>query len=268
MINYQINAILDDLGLRSHENTFVGDLSGGEQKRLSIALEILDDPKILFIDEPTTGLDCHSSTQCILLLKRLAQEGRNIICTIHQPSSMIFRMFDHIYALAAGRCIYQGSSDNLVPFLSELSIICPPTYNPADFLLEISNNDYGKFNERLVEKISNGKNSTYRQLPQYHSLEYPKFDYIMPMTQEVLKIHKILNEIYQLIIRNFLNSFRDKTLILLRIGVHLVLGIFIGIMYFGIGQDASNIWNISKFLFFNVFVLMFSAFSSLQTTCE
>lgn len=254
--------------MRSRKNTFVGDLSGGEQKRLSIALEILDDPKILFLDEPTTGLDSSSSTQCILLLKKLAMEGRNVICTIHQPSSMTFRMFDQIYALAEGRCIYQGSSDNVVPFLGELNLICPPTYNPADFLLEISNNDYGNFNERLVEKISNGKNSNYRQLPQCHSIEYPKYEYDMDIPQEVPKFYKSLNEIFQLIIRNFLNNSRDKTLILLRFGVHFVLGIFIGIMYFGIGQDASNILNVYKFLFFNVFVLMFSAFSSLQTTCE
>lgn len=195
-------------------------------------------------------------------------EGRNVICTIHQPSSMTFRIFDHIYALAEGRCIYQGSSDSLVPFLSDLNLICPPTYNPADFLLEISNNDYGEHNQRLVEGISNGKNSNYRQLPQCHLFEYPKSDYNISVGPKVPKLYKSSNEIIQLMIRNFLNMSREKTHILLRLGVHLVLGIFIGVMYFGIGQEASNILNVYKFLFFNVFVLMFSAFSSLQTMCK
>lgn len=180
---------------------------------------------------------------------------------------MDLRIFDHIYALAGGQCIYQGSCDNLVPFLSDLDLICPPTHNPADFLLEISNNDYGDHNQSLVEKISNGKNLSYRQLPQCH-LEYPKYDYKDEAVLENPKISKFLNEISQLVVRISLNNSRDKTLMLLRFSVHLVIGVFIGLMYFGIGQDASNILNVYKFLFFNVFVLMFTAFSSLQTICE
>jgi ATP-binding cassette subfamily G (WHITE) protein 1 len=57
-------------------------LSGGQQKRLSIALEMVDSPQIMFFDEVTTGLDSVSSTQCIQLLKRLASNGQTIICVI------------------------------------------------------------------------------------------------------------------------------------------------------------------------------------------
>lgn len=78
-------------------------------------------------------MDSSTSTQVVLLLKHLAQEGRTIVCTIHQPSAMLFGLFDHLYAMAEGQCLYSGATESLVPFLSELDLICPVTYNPSDY---------------------------------------------------------------------------------------------------------------------------------------
>lgn len=160
----KILSILETLNLHTHLDTLAKSLSGGQQKRLSIALELVDDPTVLFLDEPTTGLDSSASTQCIKLLKKLALEGRTVVCTIHTPSALLFEMFDHLYALAEGCCIYQGSSNNLVPFLNDLNLVCPETFNPSDFLLEIATNDYGPLNHNLTARIKNGKNDSYRQV--------------------------------------------------------------------------------------------------------
>lgn len=80
-----------------------------------------------------SGLDSSTSLQCLKLLKRLSQDGRTIICTIHQPSALMFEMFDQLYTLTNGYCIYQGRVKDLIPFFKEIDLECPSYHNPADF---------------------------------------------------------------------------------------------------------------------------------------
>nr|CAD7571899.1 unnamed protein product [Timema californicum] len=128
-----VEEILSMLRLMGARNTQTCLLSGGEKKRLSIALELVNNPPAIFLDEPTTGLDDLASTQCISLLKMLAEGGRTVVCSIHTPSARLFAMFDHVYIVAEGQCVFQGAGSNIVPFLSSLGMCCPTHYNPADF---------------------------------------------------------------------------------------------------------------------------------------
>lgn len=269
----QIESILDELGLSERADCFTGHLSGGERKRLSIALELVDDPSIIFLDECTTGLDSSSSLQIIRLLKQLAV-NRTIVTTIHTPSKLILETFDLIYALSKGECIYQGSTENIIPYLVEANIPCPDNYNPCEFLIEISNGDYGDhWNVELVEKIQNGLNESYRNntLMTLNGVVREKKGSMLMLLDCNYSTHgrpTFITQIQQLLMRNFLMSIRDKTLTTMRILIHIGIALMISVMYCHIGNDAKQVHNIHKLLFFNIFITMFTAFSSLQTSCE
>lgn len=129
-----ITDILGGLNLNHRRSNTSKQLSGGERKRLSIGMEMVSNPSIFFLDEPTTGLDEVTAAQCVKLLRDMAhQNQRTVVCTIHQPSSAMFKLFDEIYVLAKGRCVFQGSPDALVDYVRLINETCPVNYNPADY---------------------------------------------------------------------------------------------------------------------------------------
>lgn len=152
-----VTEILENLHLNHRRNVTSDHLSGGERKRLSIALELVANPNIFFLDEPTSGLDEVTAAQCIRLLSRLAREGRTIVCTIHQPSATILNYFDNIFVLAKGQCVYQGTPSAIIPFLGHINLTCPMYYSPSDYIIELCDADEGHLIPTLAEVTQNGK---------------------------------------------------------------------------------------------------------------
>ncbi|GBG30961.1 ABC transporter G family member 7 [Hondaea fermentalgiana] len=114
-------------------------LSGGQRKRVSIALEMIQDPSVLILDEPTSGLDSKVAEDVVDIIKRLARTGRTVICTIHQPSFQVFAKFDWLLLLNKGKVAYNGAVDRVSEYLDEVGAPVPAYVNPADhFMLVLS----------------------------------------------------------------------------------------------------------------------------------
>ena len=101
-------------------------------KRLSVACGMATNPSFLFLDEPTSGLDTSLAFQVVALLKQLTQLGTTVLCTIHQPSSEIFQMFDNLILLSLGKRVFAGPLAEAKLFFANQGLPCQEDYNPAD----------------------------------------------------------------------------------------------------------------------------------------
>lgn len=308
-----VDEILDILGLNEAKKTRTSNLSGGQRKRLSIALELVNNPPIMFFDEPTSGLDSASCFQCVSLLKKLAAGGRTIICTIHQPSAKLFEMFDHLYMLVDGQCVYRGTVKALLPYFQAQGLQCPRYHNPADYVMEVAAGEYGEDKvKQLKSAVQDGhcepfqaeferQRSSGATTPSDHSSCLGEDDgddscaekkFMAEkngccngdLTKETLRNGSCLGSEHSdsmenlpgdqechsfntscftqfriLFKRTFMSIMRDATLTRLRLISHLSVGILIGLLYLGIGNEASKAFNNAGCLFFCMLFLMFTA---------
>ncbi|KAJ1680261.1 ATP-binding cassette transporter snq2 [Spiromyces aspiralis] len=151
-----VERVIRLLGLENIANALVGDPEGSrgisleERKRLTIAVELVAKPKILFLDEPTSGLDAQAAFNIVHFLRRLAATGETILCTIHQPSSLLFEQFDRLLLLArGGHTTYFGEigddAQALIQYFERNGAPkCSPDANPAEYILDVVASGAGK----------------------------------------------------------------------------------------------------------------------------
>ncbi|KAM5441671.1 Multidrug resistance protein [Microsporum ferrugineum] len=141
-----VDEVIKMLDMQEYADAVVGVLGEGlnvERKRLTIGVELAAKPPVLlFVDEPTSGLDSQTSWAILDLLEKLSKAGQSILCTIHQPSAMLFQRFDRLLLLAErGKQVYFGdigdNSQILIDYFeSNGAIACPLGANPAEWMLE------------------------------------------------------------------------------------------------------------------------------------
>ncbi|EDW11673.2 uncharacterized protein Dmoj_GI17271 [Drosophila mojavensis] len=251
-----IKHILSLLGLEHRYNVHTGKLSGGQKKRLAIALELISNPPVLYLDEPTTGLDSSSCSSCVSLLKKLASQGHTIVCTIHQPSALIFEMFDKLYAVVDGHCMYQGTIPALVPFLAEQQLVCPSYHNPADYC------EYKIISINISEDIKALNAPT-------ESLEQPlaKATENMGLANQMTLTSNQNNDIisasflmqYLLLMQRILIcARRNYFLLLARIISHIFIGVIFGYLYMNVGSNASSVLGNYVYLYGSTLLLVYT----------
>ncbi|EOX91861.1 hypothetical protein QUC31_003329 [Theobroma cacao] len=138
----RVEKLIHQLGLTSSWNTYIGDagtrgVSGGERRRVSIGVDIIHGPSLLFLDEPTSGLDSTSAYSVIEKVRDIARSGSTVILTIHQPSSRIQLLLDHLIVLARGQLMYQGSPQDVTLHLNRMGRKVPKGENAIEFLIDV-----------------------------------------------------------------------------------------------------------------------------------
>jgi ABC-type multidrug transport system ATPase subunit len=144
----RVERVIEEVQLTKVKDVVVGGsvrsaLSGGQKRRLAVAVQLLRLPEVLFLDEPTSGLDSASSLHLLERIRCLAHNGRLVVLTIHQPSLEIFHLFDRLLLLCQGQVAYFGSPFEALPFFTQacemvnIPVNDENRKNPADSLMDL-----------------------------------------------------------------------------------------------------------------------------------
>jgi ABC-type multidrug transport system ATPase subunit len=138
----RVDEIIEELGLTHRRDALVGGagrrgLLRWERKLLSIATEMLSNPSVLLVEEPTSGLDSLSSEIVVLKLQQLARSGRTVIVTVHHPTSEVFALVDNLYLLSEGTVVYSGKASEANGYFASLGYECPAYQNPIGYYLRL-----------------------------------------------------------------------------------------------------------------------------------
>ncbi|KAJ8730679.1 hypothetical protein PYW08_002092 [Mythimna loreyi] len=268
----KVYEILALLGLSNTSITLCRDLSGGQRRRLAVALELLSDPSLMFLDEPTTGLDSSASASLIALLNSLARGGRTLVATIHQPSALIFEKIDAVYCLQAGRTLYNGPRISLVPALASAGLRCPPYHNPADFLMEVASGEYGVDLVKTAQTMTQFKpESVGNHIPTLPALPSsldistdlkskhllsPKFK--PQYSKNIYRQSGLLRQTWILLYRNYLMTTRNYSLFMYRIAAHVVIALIFGYLYHGVGSEAESVLGNYIYLYGSMLLVVYT----------
>ncbi|XP_026528423.1 ATP-binding cassette sub-family G member 2-like isoform X1 [Notechis scutatus] len=279
----RINQIIKELGLTKVADSKVGTqfirgISGGERKRTNIGMELITDPAILFLDEPTTGLDASTANAVLLLLKRMCKQGKTIIFSIHQPRYSIFRLFDKLTLLAAGRLLYHGPAQNTLEYFKAIGYECEPYNNPADFFLDIINGDStavashnetdkdGTQDQTLIEKLvekycgSSYNQETKTELEKLSSKGETKGKTFQKITYSTSFFHQ-MKWVSKRMFKNLIGNPQASIAQLL---VTIFLGLVVGAIFFGVTNDSKGLQNRIGAMFFMTTNQCFSSISAIE----
>jgi len=283
-IQLAVNTMLHSLGLYDIRNIQVGTplnkkISGGQRKRLNIALELIREPAILFLDEPTSGLSSRDSENILDMLKDLTLKGKLIFVVIHQPSSEIFKMFDNLLILdTGGYLIYNGNPvDSIVYFKSKIHHAnwsdseCHScgNVNPEQIFNIVESlviDEYGK--ETRTRKISPGE--WYVHMNRNEKVQQSKVADHTLLPSVAFKIPGLLKQLWVFITRDVLSKISNTQYLIVTFLEAPVLAFILSyiIKYFNVSETSESGYtfmensNLPVYLFMSVIVATFMGLTS------
>ncbi|KAJ3207202.1 hypothetical protein HDU67_007611 [Dinochytrium kinnereticum] len=269
----KVDEVIKTLGINHVRKTIIGNdlkrgISGGERKRVCVAMELLTDPCLLFLDEPTSGLDSITALSLCRTLKKLTKErGCTVITTIHQPQSKIFSLFDDLLLLNSGTVVYYGPIAEVYDFFADSGFPCPPHTNFADHMLDVIIGEAG-----LVEGVRpasalgfHDSSQASKQLESmYHAKEQRKLEVLSVKLDGASVLTKIDarlamhrrptwgKQFLVLVRRSFKEQFRGISVIITQVVQSIIMGVLIGAAFLQIGNGQSSMVRRMPVLFFCV----------------
>lgn len=255
-----VSEVIRELGLKDAADTQVGStnhrgLSGGEKRRVSIGVQMLANPSVLFLDEPTTGLDASSAFQLVQTLKTLAAKGRTVVLTIHQPRSEIWALFDNIILLSRGSTVYSGPLSDCIPWFEGQGFPMPAFVNPADYLVDLAAID-----NRTPELEEETKGRVERLRLAWTEVSNKQFSTDHPTSRdmnlngrtrlaEVKHNASFTRQLRVMTFRALKTTYRDPMGMAAALMQAVVMGLCTGYIFFDLNRDQSGIRSRQGFMY-------------------
>ncbi|CAN3375613.1 hypothetical protein DIURU_005653 [Diutina rugosa] len=271
-----VDSLLDVLELSHMRDTRVSNytgtttLSGGEQRRLSLAIQLLNRPSVVFLDEPTTGLDASNSLRLIQVVKKLTgtEYGMTVLCAIHQPRIEVTKMFDQVCVLAkGGRLVYNGTVPDAEKYFGSISWLqSRKSANLLDYIMSLSVKDTrSKDLEKATSVRIDRLVAHWKEVMPFQQ-EIPSEKDSREGFEAIIKVftrphstrHSFMNELKVLTHRSFILCLRDRMSLLSFLGGIIVLGCGFGWLFFRPHHDVAGIRSFSGALYTTLQVIGFT----------
>jgi len=236
--------LLEQVGLTNSADTIVGNakvrgISGGEKKRLSIAVEMIASPSLIFLDEPTSGLDSTAATSLVTTLRRLADSGKTVVAVIHQPSQHVFEKFDDLLVVSGGKLMYFGERSKVRSHMENYACGASSEIGTAEHLLDCVSttpmeNESQSDADKRVEKLAQVARS------QPLDVRKQKETKSIALSKRGGPRANILTQFKLLLDRSIREVLRAKSVIIIKCVQQISTAIIYGGIY-SLGNDQSSI---------------------------
>lgn len=281
----RLDTLIPIIGLSNKVHTLCKHLTSGELKRVSVSMGMIANPNVLFLDEPTTGLDSSAAYSIVKFLSNLSKATNVvIIMTIHQPAQPVFDMLQDLYLLEKGRLAYFGPMNTTEKYFLSYHHVCPSGINPADFYLDLVNNDPSNVttnnngNHHDVVNVDDGTANNVHNGNDSHdtwsilykkSVFYKNYSKILIKTIENSLLasnpRKPPNSTTRFILLlDFFRKYYSRNIgfYYLRLVFLIIVALFVGTLFLRLQPTTNSISQYAGALFFNIWAILFSAVAS------